>query len=159
MNSSIKIKPTQEEKDIEKCALLMSRSEPWVTLQRNYEKCLKSLNGDITEIYLITDNNEFIGFAALQMKGVLRGYIQTICIHPEFRNIGIGTMIIKYCEELILNISPNVFICFSSFNEDAGKLYQKLGYEKAGEFKNMIIQGHSEILLRKTIGTYNDFYK
>jgi ribosomal protein S18 acetylase RimI-like enzyme len=47
---------------------------------------------------------------------------------------------------------PNVFICASSFNPRAVKLYKSLGYELVGELKDYAVAGHSEILLRKTIG-------
>jgi len=50
-----------------------------------------------------------------------------------------------------------MFICVSSFNYRAKKLYLSLGFEQVGEFKDMSIKGHSELLLRKTIGTYSEF--
>lgn len=135
----------------------MSQLEPWITLQMNYDTCLLALEGDFKEVHLATENENFVGFAILQMKGVLRGYIQTLCIQPEYRNKGIGTLIINYCEDRIFKISPNVFICYSSFNPAAGKLYTRMGYELIGELKNMVATGHSEILLRKTKGSFADF--
>ncbi len=149
----ISIKPAKDQNDVIQYALLMSQSEPWITLHINYEKCSLALTGDFNEVYIVTNNNNnFVGFAIVQMKGVLTGYIQTICIHTEYRNKGIGTTIINYCEDAIFKVSPNAFICYSSFNPSAGKLYKKLGYELVGELTNFIISGESEILLRKTIG-------
>jgi ribosomal protein S18 acetylase RimI-like enzyme len=43
-------------------------------------------------------------------------------------------------------------MCVSSFNDGALRLYQRLGYQKVGELPDYIVAGHSEILLRKTIG-------
>jgi len=133
----------------------MSRSDPWITLQRNYEKCLLSLQGDFKEKFIVTENKEFAGFVILQMVGSFKGYIQTICIKPEFRNKGIGTAVLKLCEERISGISSNVFMCVSSFNNRAQNLYYSLGYEKVGELKDFIIEGHSEYLLRKIIRVNN----
>ena len=62
-----------------------------------------------------------------------------------------------YVEKRILGETPNVFICVSSFNERARKLYERRGYEVVGELKNWIVNGNSEILLRKTIGPLTEF--
>ena len=43
-------------------------------------------------------------------------------------------------------------MCVSSFNGGARRLYERLGYEVVGELTDYIVQGHSEILLRKTVG-------
>jgi ribosomal-protein-alanine N-acetyltransferase len=155
----IELKLTTEEHDFKECALLMSQSEPWITLSRNYESCIESLQGDFKEIYIVTDSGKFIGFVILQMVGSFKGYIQTLCIKPEYRNKGIGTMVLKFCEERIFKVSPNVFICVSSFNKKAENLYLRLGYKKIGELQNFAAMGYSEFLLRKTTGSLFEFYK
>ena len=48
--------------------------------------------------------------------------------------------------------SPNVFLCVSSFNKEAQRLYKRLGYRKVGELKDYVVKGHSEFLMRKSIG-------
>jgi hypothetical protein len=45
----------------------------------------------------------------------------------------------------------------SSFNPDARRLYERLGYSVVGELKDLIVPGHSEILLRKTLGPLTEF--
>lgn len=40
----------------------------------------------------------------------------------------------------------------SSFNQDAQRWYQRMGYQAIGELKDYLVAGHSEILMRKTIG-------
>jgi ribosomal-protein-alanine N-acetyltransferase len=47
---------------------------------------------------------------------------------------------------------PNVFICASSFNPGARRLYERLGYQVVGELPDYIVRGHAETLLRKTTG-------
>jgi [ribosomal protein S18]-alanine N-acetyltransferase len=49
-------------------------------------------------------------------------------------------------------------MCVSSFNQAAGRLYQRLGYTMIGELTDYIVAGHSEILLRKSIGPLNEFH-
>ena len=41
--------------------------------------------------------------------------------------------------------------------EGAQRLYERLGYDVVGEFKDYIISGHSEILLRKTIAPLSEY--
>ena len=154
---SISIKQTSDEEILNDCAAMMCASEPWIILQRNYADCLESTQGDYKEIFVATENNTLLGFIILQMAGTFKGYIQTICVSPEARGKGVGTQLIKHAENRIFNISPNVFMCVSSFNSEAAKLYTQLGYEKIGELKDFILKGYSEILLRKSIGTLSEF--
>lgn len=64
-----------------------------------------------------------------------------------------------FAEKRIFSETPNAFICVSSFNSSAQKLYERLGYEVIGELKDYIISGYSEILLRKTIAPLTEFKK
>jgi ribosomal protein S18 acetylase RimI-like enzyme len=45
----------------------------------------------------------------------------------------------------------------SSFNRDAQRLYERLGYKVVGELTDYIVRGHSEFLLRKTLGPLTGF--
>jgi ribosomal protein S18 acetylase RimI-like enzyme len=146
---NLEIVRTTLEPEIDHCALLMSESEPFVTLKIDYTKARAGMNGDYREIYIAKVDGHFAGFVVLMFAGVLRGYIQTICIKPAYQSKGIGTALIRYGEERIATEFPNVFICVSSFNRGAQKLYYSLGYEKIGELKDHIISGADEYILRK----------
>jgi [ribosomal protein S18]-alanine N-acetyltransferase len=91
------------------------------------------------------------------MTGAFVGYIQTICIDPSQRGQGLGSRLLEFAEQRILQVSPNVFMCVSSFNLDARRLYERLGYKVVGELTDYIVRGHSEILLRKTVGPLTGF--
>lgn len=139
------------------CARLMATSEPWVTLGRGFEASLRGVQDPTREVYLARDGEEIVGFVILCMTGAFVGYVQTICIHPDRRGQGLGSRLLAFAEERILDESPNVFMCVSSFNHDAQRLYQRLGYQVVGELTDYIVQGHSEILLRKTLGPLTAF--
>lgn len=136
---------------------MMSKSEPWLTLKRNIKSCKEAMRGEGKEVYVLTDDPELAGFAVLQMTGAFKGYIQSILIKPDYQKKGLGSQLLKFCEDRIFEISPNVFISVSSFNIDAERLYYKLGYNKVGDLKDFIIKGQSEILLRKTTGSISEF--
>ena len=115
------------------------------------------MKGDYREIYLAEVEGVFVGFVVLMFMGVLRGYIQTICIRPEHRGQGIGTALLTFSEERITKEFPNVFMCVSSFNHGAQKLYYSLGFQKIGVLTDHIIAGADEFILRKQICSIADF--
>ena len=109
------------------------------------------------EVYIALHDEEIVGFIILVMNGAFRGYIQSIAVMPEWRNQRIGSQLLQFAEKRIFQETPNVFLCVSSFNPDAQRLYSRLGYEKIGELKDYIVAGYSEFLLRKTIGPLAEF--
>ncbi len=154
---SLKIRKLQQENEVHQCAQFMVDSDPWKRLERTYDGSMQMLLDSEREIYVATVGEEVVGFAILQMKGAFVGYIQTLAVFPQWQGQGIGSQLIQFAEERIFSESPNVFMCVSSFNKGAQKLYQRLGYETVGELKDYIVAGHSEILLRKTIAPLVDF--
>lgn len=139
------------------CAHLMAESEPWLTLGRTYAASLGVVEDPTREVYVAREDEELAGFLIVCMTGAFVGYIQTICIQPDRRGQGLGSKLVEFAEQRILAESPNVFMCVSSFNQDARRLYERLGYRVVGELTDYIVQGHSEILLRKTVGPLAPF--
>jgi [ribosomal protein S18]-alanine N-acetyltransferase len=155
----INIRPIQGPEEIDVCARMMASSEPWITLQRDYDASAQTLTSPGKEVYVAADGKEILGFVILNLQGGFSGYIQSIGVAPEWRSRGIGRRLVAYAEERIFRDSPNVFICVSSFNPGAQRFYRCLGYEAIGELKDFIVRGHSEILLRKTIAPWREFKK
>ncbi|HTH57933.1 MAG TPA: N-acetyltransferase [Cyclobacteriaceae bacterium] len=156
---SFTIEVTTEPLALTECAEMMSKSEPWLTLGRGIEGCHEAMKGAYKEVYVARRNRELLGFIVLQMQGAFKGYIQSVCVSPDAREAGIGTAMIQAAERRIFLVSPNVFMLVSSFNTKAVDLYLRLGYEKIGVLKNFIVDGHDEILLRKTTGSLNHFQR
>jgi [ribosomal protein S18]-alanine N-acetyltransferase len=142
----------EREADARECARLMASSEPWLTLGRSYDTSLHIIQDPTREVFILRGEGKLAGFLILCMTGAFVGYIQTICIHPDHRGQGLGSKLVTFAEQRIFRESPNVFMCVSSFNQDARRLYERLGYQVVGELTDYIVRGHSEILLRKTIG-------
>lgn len=159
MTTGARIRPFDEGRDLTTCARMMSESEPWITLGRDYESCRHALGDPSRERYVAEDADGLAGFLILNMKGPLAGYIQTVCVAPARRGRGIGTLLVRFAEERSFHDSPNVFLCVSSFNSGARRLYERLGYRVVGELSDYVVAGHSEILMRKTIGPTRDFVR
>jgi ribosomal protein S18 acetylase RimI-like enzyme len=141
----------------EQCARLMVSSEPWITLHRSLDSALAALQDPGKELHAVRAGDDVSAFVLIDFRGPLAGYIQTICVHPDLRGRGMGTALIEWAEQRIFSESPNVFMCVSSFNVRAHRLYERLGYEVVGRFPDFIVRQHDELLLRKTRGPWNEF--
>src|ERR1700746_1870895 len=111
---NLKITRTSDPDVYADCALLMSRSDPWITLDLPFEYCVKAFEGDFREVWLAEYDQVLAGFVILPTQGTFKCYIQTIFIKPSSRGRGLGRKLIRFCEERILKYSPNIFICVSS---------------------------------------------
>src|SRR5262245_56052169 len=151
------IEPLASADDREWCAQLMAASEPWLTLRRDLDACRVALANPVKERYVVRDDGERAGLLVLDMTGPFPGYIQSICIAPGARNRGLGTQVLAWAETRILRDSPNVFMCVSSFNPDALRLYRRVGYEVVGTLKGFVVDEHDEFLLQKRRSSWEAF--
>jgi ribosomal protein S18 acetylase RimI-like enzyme len=133
-------------------AELMAASDPWVTLEMDGTACRASFQGQSKEVFVACWKGEPVGLAILQVCGSFNGYIQTLFVPEAFRGRGFGKRLLEFCEDRIHRVSPNVFICVSTFNTRALSLYQELGFAVVGVLKDFLKPGFDEWLLRKTIG-------
>ena len=139
------------------CATLMSTSEPWIRFGRDFDKSYALVRDPSREVYVAVsgaapDAGSVLGFAVLVMQGAFVGYIQSLAVDDRWRGHGIGSALMEFVEHRVLREQPNVFICASSFNPGAQRLYERLGYRRVGELTDFMVAGHSEILYRKTVG-------
>jgi ribosomal-protein-alanine N-acetyltransferase len=146
------IRPLTTEAEARLAAETMATSEPWLTLGRGFEASLAILRDPTREVYVAYEGDAFRGFLILSLQGALSGYIQTVAVTADSRGLGIGSKLMAFAEERIFRDFANVFLCVSSFNTRAQTLYERLGYEVVGELKDYLVRGHSEILMRKSIG-------
>lgn len=137
---------------VDACARLMAGSDPWLKLGRSYEDGVRLFDNPLAEFYVALEDETVVGFVLLLMYGAFRGYIQSIGILPQQRGQGIGSQLLQAVEARVFSETPNVFLCVSSFNRDAQRWYRRMGYQVIGELKDYLVAGHSEILMRKTIG-------
>jgi [ribosomal protein S18]-alanine N-acetyltransferase len=146
------VRPLETREEAEACARMMAATEPWITLQRDYEACLRVMLDETRERYVAYRADRLAGLLVLNVKGAFVGYIQTVCAAEEFRGTGVGTALVAFAEERIFRDFRNAFICVSEFNHGARRLYERLGFRLVGELTDYVVAGHSELLLRKTRG-------
>jgi len=153
------IGPLDRGRDAAACAEMMLTTEPWITLRLTRENALATLYDTAKEVYAARDASGVAGFVVIDMRGLLRGYIQTVCVRADRRGTGLGSRLVRFAEDRIFHESPNVFICVSSFNPRARQLYERLGFEVVGPLHELIVPGHHELLLRKTRGPWTEYQR
>ena len=150
--ADLSIRPLTTREEAEGCARMLAGTEPWITLRRDYEACLRVTLDETRERYVAYRGDRLAGLLILNVKGAFVGYIQTVCAAREFRGTGVGTALVAFAEERIFREFRNAFICVSDFNHGARRLYERLGFRLVGELTDYVVAGHSELLLRKTVG-------
>jgi [ribosomal protein S18]-alanine N-acetyltransferase len=153
----LNIQPLGGADDLDWCARTMADSDPWITLERDFDACRNVLSNPAKERYIVRADGERAGLIILDMNAAFAGYIQSICLAASARSRGIGSHVIAWAEDRIFRDSPNVFMCVSSFNTAAQRLYTRLGYETVGVLKQFVVDEHDELLLRKTRGSWQAF--
>jgi [ribosomal protein S18]-alanine N-acetyltransferase len=151
------IRPLADSVAAAACAGIMSASDPWSTLGVGYDACLRRLQDPAKEVYVAGAGHAPAGFVILSLSGTLIGFIQTVCVAPAYRGRGLGSHLIDFAEQRIFRASPNAFLCVSSFNRDARRLYERLGYGYVGELADFFVRGQAELLFRKTRGPWSEF--
>ncbi|HSO07453.1 MAG TPA: GNAT family N-acetyltransferase [Pelomicrobium sp.] len=151
------IAPLASPAEAHACAGWLLASEPWITLRRSRDWAQALLTDPARETHVARDADGVAGFVVLDLRGMLSGYVQTVCVRPGRRGQGIGSALMDFAEARIGAVSPNVFLCVSSFNAAARRLYERRGYEVVGTLRAFIVPEHDEILMRKTLGPWSSF--
>jgi ribosomal protein S18 acetylase RimI-like enzyme len=132
-------------------ANLMASSEPWLTLGRDFTACLARCRAPEFAVLVARRAGVRCGFLLLHPTGVAGSpYIATIATGAAVRGQGIGSALLDAAERWIPE-ARHMFLCVSSFNTAARRLYERRGYSQAGEFPDYVIAGASEILMHKRL--------
>jgi ribosomal protein S18 acetylase RimI-like enzyme len=145
--------------DARACAEMMASSDPWVFFGRTFEQCLARVTNPEGEVWVAREDGVARGFIILLLHGAFVGYIQVVCVAADARSSGIGSKLVAFAEERIFRQFPNVFLCVSSINPRARQLYERLGYKLVGELDDYLVRGHSEFLMRKSVGPLVEFMR
>ena len=82
--------------------------------------------------YYIEIDRQIVAMAKSTSENKRYAMIVGVGTHPNYRNMGLATKcIVKICSELL---DENKIPCLFYDNEEAGKIYRKLGFEKIGNW-------------------------
>ena len=106
MTTDLPIRPLDVEHEATFCAELLVTSEPWITIRLSRELALSILTDPAKEISAIHDAQGVAGFVVVDMRGLLRGYVQILCVRADCRGQGLGSALLRWAEERIFRDSP-----------------------------------------------------
>ena len=151
------IRRARSHRELEQSAAIMAGTDPWITLKLGYEGLLRGLERPTVDKRVADLHGEVIGIVTILMEGPVTGYIGSLAVGSGWRGRGIGAELLRDAEQFIFRSRPNVFICVSSFNEGAERFYARCGYERIGEIRDYLVRGHSEYIMRKTLGPWSEY--
>ena len=159
MEAGITIRRVTTEADAWACADIMASTDPWLRYGRTREDTFLTVSTPQGESYAAVDaGGAIVGVVSIAMQvPLIRGYICALAVAAPHRNRGIGSALMAHAEARIFRDSPNVFICATSFNAGARRLYERLGYRQIGTIADFAVEGVDEHLLRKTLGPQSTF--
>lgn len=90
------------------------------------------LTDEDSELYLIFEQEECVGFLRIGYRGKEVAWIEDIFVDEERRGRGIAAESIRQAEEIIASNPQYTAVCFDVVprNKSALALYYKLGYDK-----------------------------
>ena len=93
---------------------------------------------------------EMVGFIAADIRAQEKtAWIATLGVLPEQRGRGIGTQLLRECEQQIR--LPWVRLCVRLSNEEAIRLYQREGYHRDGLWQRYYIDGEDALVMEKKL--------
>ncbi|MCX6634977.1 MAG: GNAT family N-acetyltransferase, partial [Acidobacteria bacterium] len=107
------------------CAQLMAGSDPWITLGRGLEQCRTVCRHPEYLLLVAHVGQEPCGFVLLHPRGVAGSpYIASIAVAGRSRGRGVGALLLAHAEAHFAASARHIFLCVSSFNERARRLYE-----------------------------------
>jgi ribosomal protein S18 acetylase RimI-like enzyme len=114
-------------------------------LHSNWQQCGFNLATDAWVI--VTTKGQLVGFACVWHRDHEQ-ISMFICVHPEYRNRGIGTLLLRLVEERarlhVLYARPGTRVTLSgtvaSTNRQAKRLFEREGYTSARQFWRIAIE-------------------
>jgi ribosomal protein S18 acetylase RimI-like enzyme len=137
------------ESEREWCAQLMASCDPWITLGRGIEQCRPICNHEQYRLLVAHCAGQPCGFVLMHPRGMAGSpYVAAIAVAPEYRGQGVGSRLLESAAREFPG-ARHLFLCVSSFNARARALYERLGFQAAGELRDYIVPGASEIIMHK----------
>ena len=99
-------------------------------------------------------DGKICGVLGMRLNWLRGPYVQFLGLVPGYQRLGLGAALLDYVEHHARTARErNVFVCVSEFNHGAVRFYQREGYCEVGRLDDLVVDGRSEILMRKRLGT------
>lgn len=138
----------------ETLAPLLANIDPWARYGYTVAALTSFLATEEADAprYAIAVDRAIAGAVSIR-KNWLRGpYLQFLGILPPYQNQGIGRSVLNWFEKQARETSAqNLWVAASEFNVRALSFYERHGYARVAVLTDLVVEGSSEILLRKQL--------
>lgn len=99
----------------------------------------------------LNEDHVCLGFIGYIPNGAFHSfpYLHIIAVKTEYRNLGVGRMMMESFETMIFKESSKVFLVVADFNPKAKLFYEKIGYVNVGTIPDLYKAGVTEYLMMK----------
>jgi ribosomal protein S18 acetylase RimI-like enzyme len=102
--------------------------------------------------FAINSGRAIAGAFAIKENWLRGPYLQFLGLLPAFQAHGIGSAVLAWFETRGRDAhAQNLWVVASEFNERALSFYEKHGFRRVAPLTDLVVEGCSEILLRKKI--------
>jgi len=131
MDNNVYLEITMEKQEIE---IKFAENEDYLWL-KEHDRHMTVQKIENEEVYVIKKNGEIIGWLRFNLFWDCVPFMNLIELKEEYRNKGIGTMLVKHWEEKMKEKGYNDVLTSTQSDEDAQHFYRKIGYSEIGGFK------------------------
>ena len=140
--------------DLRHCAEILSDCLMWDRYGRSFEDALSFFSVEYetgSEVWVFEENGTVLGYLVLIPRGMMGEFpfVRALGVLRNRRGTGIGSQLLEFAEERMFRLKQYLFMMVSDFNNDAQRLYYRLGFEKIGEIPDYKKEGIAEYVLVK----------
>jgi diamine N-acetyltransferase len=125
---------------------------PWSVMDYSADALARFLatpDGGVSR-YLVQIGSAPAGAVSVRFPWLKGPYLELLALLPPFQGQGIGSALLGWFEQEGVRLGArNLWVCASSFNEDALRFYRRHGFRPAATVSGLVADGYDEILLRK----------
>lgn len=105
------------------------------------------------EIYVAIHDGKCVGFIYSIRGGIFKKftYLHIIAVKENYRGQGIGKKLMSFFEDIAKKSADKAFLLVDSFNPDAKRLYESLGYVCVGTIPNLFEAETTDYLMMKKL--------
>lgn len=140
--------------DVGEISRTLASMDPWLTLGYSPEAfTFYLLRADpALKRYSVMVSGKLSGILSVRFPWLFGPFIELLALFGDYRGKGFGRALIEWvCTEH--SSSSSIWVTVSSFNSNARKFYDSLGFEHIAVLEDLIQPGQEEILLRKRLRT------
>ncbi|HVX35263.1 MAG TPA: GNAT family N-acetyltransferase [Hyphomicrobium sp.] len=133
---------------------LLASIDPWARYAYTSSALTAFLTAEEADAprFAIKVDSVIAGAVSIRSNWLRGPYLQFLGILPAYQSHGIGGAILKWFEDEARGArAQNLWVAASEFNTRALSFYERHGFNRTATLTDLVVEGSSEILLRKRL--------